>query len=147
MSPACKWCDLIVMGGLEQASFANVIFLSIAKAKACWKAILRCCLKNWMQKNKDKWPFDHLLEKMGTFLDKIIHIALGCAMHLHGHQNKVVPLMKPSILVDFNNGIKFRSCTYWSTNDTWSHHFSCRVNNHHIDKKDLVLSGHVEIGS
>jgi hypothetical protein len=34
MSFACKWCDLIVMGGLEQASLVNAIFLSITKAKA-----------------------------------------------------------------------------------------------------------------
>jgi hypothetical protein len=34
------------MGGLEQTSPANAIFLSIAKAKAHWKAILTCCLKN-----------------------------------------------------------------------------------------------------
>jgi hypothetical protein len=25
-----------------------------------WKAILTCSLKNWMQKDKDKWPFDQL---------------------------------------------------------------------------------------
>jgi len=43
------------MGGLEQPSFANAIFLSIAKAKACWRTILRCYLKIWMQKDKDKW--------------------------------------------------------------------------------------------
>jgi hypothetical protein len=44
------------MGGLEQTSLANVIFLYIAKAKARWRAILTHCLKNWMQKDKDKWP-------------------------------------------------------------------------------------------
>jgi hypothetical protein len=51
---ACKSWDLIVMGGLEQTLPANAIFLSIAEAKTCWRAILTCCLKNWMQKNKDK---------------------------------------------------------------------------------------------
>jgi len=63
MSPTCKLWDLIVVGGLEQASPVNVIFLSIAKVKACWRAILTCYLKNWMQKNKDKWPFDLILWK------------------------------------------------------------------------------------
>jgi len=51
----CKLWDLILMGGLEQASLANTIFLFIAKAKACWRAILTCYLKYWMQKGKDKW--------------------------------------------------------------------------------------------
>jgi hypothetical protein len=52
-----------------------------------------------------------IVEKMSTLLDGTIHIAPGCAMHLHGHWNKMVPLMKPSILVDFNNSVKFHSCT------------------------------------
>jgi hypothetical protein len=34
MSSTCKLWDLMVMGGLEQISFINAIFLSIAKAKA-----------------------------------------------------------------------------------------------------------------
>jgi hypothetical protein len=46
--------------GLEQASPANAIFLFITEAKTHWKAILKRCLKNWMQKDKDKWPFDRL---------------------------------------------------------------------------------------
>jgi hypothetical protein len=33
-SSACKSGDLIIIEGLEQASFINAIFLSIAKAKA-----------------------------------------------------------------------------------------------------------------
>jgi hypothetical protein len=36
-----------------------------------------------------------MVEKMSTFLDETIHIILGCAMHLHGHWNKMVALMKP----------------------------------------------------
>jgi hypothetical protein len=44
------------MGGLEQASPTNAIFLSIIEAKAHWKVILTRYLKNWMQKDKDKWP-------------------------------------------------------------------------------------------
>jgi hypothetical protein len=55
--------------------------------------------------------------------------------------------MKPSTLVDLSNGIKFHIYTYWSTNDTWSHHLSRRVNNHHIGVENLVLSGHANIGS
>jgi hypothetical protein len=66
MSLACKWWDLIVMGGLEHASLANVIFLFMVEAKACWNVILTHCLKIWMQKDKDKWPFDHLSWKWWT---------------------------------------------------------------------------------
>jgi hypothetical protein len=47
------------------------------------------------------------MEKMGTLPNETIHITLGCIVHLHGHQNKIVPLMKPFILVDLNDGIKF----------------------------------------
>ncbi len=59
-----------------------------------------------------------IVEKMGTFLNKTIHIVPKCVMHLHGHHNKMVPLTKPFILADISNGIKFRSCTCWSTNDS-----------------------------
>jgi len=84
---------------------------------------------------------------MDTLLDETIHIMLGCTVHRHGHQNKVVPLMKPSILADLSNGTKFCIYTYWSTNDIRSHYLSQHVSNHHIDNKKLVLSGHVKIGS
>jgi hypothetical protein len=60
MLPTCKSWDLKLIGGLEQTSFAKVILLCIAEAKACWRAILTCYLKNWMQKDKDKWPFNRL---------------------------------------------------------------------------------------
>ncbi len=66
MSHACKSWNLIVMGGLEQASPANIIFLSIVEAKACWRAIVTCYLKNWMQKDKDKWPPNRLSWKRQT---------------------------------------------------------------------------------
>jgi len=33
-----------------------------------------------------------IVEKMGTLLDEMIHIKLECDVHLHGHQNKVLPL-------------------------------------------------------
>ncbi len=39
----------------------NLLFYS--KVKANWKTILTCYLKNWMQKDKDKWPPNHLLWK------------------------------------------------------------------------------------
>jgi hypothetical protein len=43
------------MGGLEQALFANAIFLFIVEAKAPCREILTHCLKNWMQKDKDNY--------------------------------------------------------------------------------------------
>jgi len=52
-----------------------------------------------------------MVEKMGTLLDETIHIMPGCVVHFHGHRNKIVPLMKPSILVDFSNGVKFDNYT------------------------------------
>jgi hypothetical protein len=51
-----------------------------------------------------------IMEKIGTLLDETIHITIKCVMHLYGHRNKVVPLMKPSISTDFSNGTKF--CNY-----------------------------------
>ncbi len=51
-----------------------------------------------------------IVEKMGMFPDEMIHITLGGVVHFHGHQNKVVPLMKLSILAGLNNDIKF--CSY-----------------------------------
>ncbi len=87
-----------------------------------------------------------IVEKTHTLLDEMIHITLKCVMHLHGHWNKVVPLMKPFILADLSNGVKFHNYTCRSTNDTQSHHLPHQINNHHINNKDLVLSGHVKIG-
>ncbi len=55
--------------------------------------------------------------KMSTLFDEIIHITFGCVMHLHGHQNKMVPFMKPFIFTYFSNGVKFPNCTYWLSND------------------------------
>jgi len=43
------------MGGLEQASLVNAIFLSMAEAKERWREILAHSLKNWMQKDKDNY--------------------------------------------------------------------------------------------
>jgi hypothetical protein len=53
-----------------------------------------------------------IMEKMGTLLNEMIHITPKCIVHLHGHHNKMVPLMTPSILMDFNNGVKFCSRIY-----------------------------------
>ncbi len=48
-----------------------------------------------------------IMEKMDTFPDETLHIMLECAMYFHGHQNKVVPLIKPSMLVDISNDTNF----------------------------------------
>jgi hypothetical protein len=56
-----------------------------------------------------------IVKKTSTLLNKMIHITPECTMHLHGHQNKMVPLMKPFILVDLSNGTKFYNYTYSST--------------------------------
>jgi cytochrome c biogenesis protein CcdA len=81
MLPACKSWNLIVMGGLEQASLADIIFLSIVEAKARWKAILIHYLKNWMQKDKDKWPPDRLSWKKqahSLMKQSISHLGAPC---------------------------------------------------------------------
>jgi hypothetical protein len=69
-----------------------------------------------------------------------------CVVHFHGHWNKMVPLMKVSILADLNSDIKFRNCTYWLINDTQHHHLPCWVDNYYIDNEDLVLPNHVKVG-
>jgi hypothetical protein len=66
-----------------------------------------------------------IMEKTNTFTNETIHITFKCVVHLHGHWNKVVPLMKPSILINLNNGVKFYNYIYWSTNDTRSHRLPC----------------------
>jgi hypothetical protein len=52
---------------------------------------------------------------MDTFPNEMIHITHGCDVHLHGHQNNVMPLMKSSILANFSNDAKFRHYTHWLT--------------------------------
>ncbi len=52
-----------------------------------------------------------IMEKMSTFPYETIHIMPECVMPLHGHRNKVVPLMKPSILVDLSNVAQFHNYT------------------------------------
>jgi hypothetical protein len=47
--------------------------------------------------------------KMGTLPNKMVHVMPGCITHLHGHWNKMVPFMKPYILANFNNGVKFHN--------------------------------------
>jgi hypothetical protein len=84
-----------------------------------------------------------ILEKTSNLLDETIHIMLGCVMHLHGHRNKMVPFLKPSIFVDLDNGARFRSCNYWSTNDIQKQ--LCQVSNHQIDKENLVIPSNVKI--
>ncbi len=50
-----------------------------------------------------------IVEKMSTFLDETIHITFECVVHLHGHQNKMLSLMKPFIFVNLSNGAKLHS--------------------------------------
>jgi hypothetical protein len=109
-----------------------------------------------------------IVKKMSKFLDEMIHIVFGrvkkvCyghfipmamevvhhvwVVHLHGHRNKMVIFMKPSIFVNLNNGVKFNNYTCWSTKDIHNHRFSCRVNKHHIGNKYLVFTSHADIGS
>jgi hypothetical protein len=47
-----------------------------------------------------------IVEKMSTFPEEMIHITPKYTLHLHGHQNKVMPLMKPSIFTNLSNGVK-----------------------------------------
>ncbi len=79
-----------------------------------------------------------IMEKMSTLPNEMVHITPGCPMHLHGHWNKVMPFMKPSIIVDLNDAlsstttrvdqlmtfIAIISCvklkTTTSTTNTWS---------------------------
>jgi hypothetical protein len=34
-----------------------------------------------------------IVKKTSTLLDDTIHISFGCIVHLHGHWNKVMPLI------------------------------------------------------
>jgi hypothetical protein len=88
-----------------------------------------------------------IVKNTSTFPNKMFHITFECVVHLHGHWSKVEPLIKSSILANFNNGVKFHSYTYWLINDIQSHRLLHWVSNHHINNKDLVLLGHVKIGS
>jgi hypothetical protein len=80
-----------------------------------------------------------ILKMTSTFPNEMIHVMSGCVMHLHGHQNKMVHLLKPSIFVDLSSDVKFCSCTCWLTNNTQSHYLLCWGSNHHIDNENLVL--------
>jgi len=88
-----------------------------------------------------------IMEKTSTFPDEKIHIMPKDVVHFHGHQNKMVPHMKPFILVDLSNEAKFHNCICWLTNYTQCHHLSRWVSYYHIGNKYLVLLDHVEIGS
>jgi hypothetical protein len=109
-----------------------------------------------------------IMEKTSKFHDEMIHIMFGCVkkvcyghlipmamevvhkvwvVHFQGHQNKMVLFMKPFILVNLSNGVKFNNYTCWSTKNIHNHGFSCQVNKHHIGNKYLVFTSHVDIGS
>jgi cAMP phosphodiesterase len=47
------------------------------------------------------------MKKTSIILDEMIHIMLGCTMHLHGHGNKMVPFIKPSILMHLIMALSF----------------------------------------
>jgi hypothetical protein len=51
-----------------------------------------------------------IVGKTSTFSNETIYITPKCIVHFHGHWNKMVLLLKPSIFVDINNGAKFCSC-------------------------------------
>ncbi len=70
-------------------------------------------------------PQSSIMEKMNTFPNETIHIMPGCTVHLHGHQNNMVPFLKPFIFANLSNGAKFRNCTCWSTNDIQNHRLPC----------------------
>jgi len=57
----------------------------------------------------------------------------------------MVPFIKSFILADLNDDVKFRNYTYWSTNDTRTHHLSCQVSNRHNSNKNLIFMSHVKI--
>jgi hypothetical protein len=87
------------------------------------------------------------MKKTNKFPNETIDITPECNVHLHSHQNKMVPLLKPSILVALSNGAKFHNCTYWLIIDTQSHRLPRQINNHHIKNENLIFLNHVEIGS
>jgi len=51
------------------------------------------------------WLF--IMEKTNTFLDDMIHITFKNVVHLHGHWNKVVPIMEPSIFANLAMALSF----------------------------------------
>ncbi len=65
-----------------------------------------------------------IVERKSTFPDGTIHIMPRCVVHFHGHRNKMVPFMKPSIFTNFNNGVKFCNYTRWSINDIQKHYLA-----------------------
>ncbi len=85
-----------------------------------------------------------IMKKTSTFFDETIHIMFKCAFHLHHCQNKVVPFMKPSLLTNVKNGVRFYNYICWLINDIQKHYFSYQVNNHHINNENLILSSYVK---
>jgi ribulose-5-phosphate 4-epimerase/fuculose-1-phosphate aldolase len=49
------------------------------------------------------------MDKKGTLPNERIHITPKCIVHLHGHYNKVVHLMKPSILAILMMALRFEA--------------------------------------
>jgi len=101
---------------------ANTIFFSMAKIEACWRAILTHCLKNWMQRYKDKQPLDHLLWKRRAYSlikQSISHLGALCTSM--AIKIKWRPSWIPLYLWILTMVLKFHNCTCWLTNDTHSH--------------------------
>jgi len=127
LSLTCKSWDLIIIGGLKQISLTHIVFLFVAKAKACWRAILTCYLKNWMQNKKDKWPFNHLLWKRQA------HSLMKWSIsHLCATWTSIIVGIKWCSSwnsLNFNNDIEFQNYT---TNQlmTLITTLPCQVNNH-----------------
>jgi hypothetical protein len=89
-------------------------FLFYNKGQSTLKNNINTFLKKLNGKRQGQITFrSFFVEKMSTLLDETIHITLACVVHLHGHWNKMVPLMKPFILADINNNVKFHNCTCW----------------------------------
>ncbi len=79
------------------------------------------------------------MEKTSTLFVEMIHIMPECVVHLYDHQNKVMPLIKPSIFVDLNNGVKFHSCTANQLMTLEATISLIGSITNHIDNEDLVF--------
>jgi hypothetical protein len=50
-----------------------------------------------------------IMDKRGTLPNETIHITPKCIVHLHGHWNKMVYLMKPSVLAVLTMSLRFET--------------------------------------
>jgi hypothetical protein len=93
-------------------------------------------------------PQSSILEMMGTLFAETIHIMSRCAMHLHGHQNKVVPFIKPfvylQILVMVLSFI-ITSTGWLMTLEAIVFYIGLVLSNPNIDNEDLIFLSHIKI--